>query len=206
MKNLQTLLMVAAIAVMTTVQSFAQVDLFGAPRTISLAPPANLLGVATQNAFTNGPVDTRSYDGIAKIDFWACTNGSGTVTMLCETSPDQTNWTALTYALGVATTVIYTNSYYGSTNLTATDYYVLPGTITTPTSATAGWATTYLVSSPFTNVAAVTITANGLHEIGYNIADAGRYIHVIWTATGAATNGATSVGAVLTGRRASEVK
>ena len=205
MKN-KILIALAGLSALILTSASAQVDLFGQPRTATLASPAQLIiGVGGQLTFTNGPIDLHGFDGVAKIDFFAATNSAGTITATFETSPDTNTWTALTYALGVATSVTYTN-FYLNTNTIVVTPYILPGTFTTPTSATAGWATPYIAAAPMTNVAAISCTANGMHMIGYNAADAARYLHVIWTCTGAATNGTTIVGATVTGRRGSEVK
>lgn len=183
----------------------AQVDLFGAPRTIVVAPPQVLAANALST--TNSWVDTHGYDGVAKIDIFSQTNAGGTLSVAFETSTDRTNAAALAnFANAVSTSIIYTNTYYGGVALKATNTYLMPGTLTDPTASTAGWASTYLVPSPFTNSGSVTITAAAVYEIGYVIADAPRYIRVIFNATGAATNGATAAGAVLTGRRSSEVR
>ncbi len=199
------ILAVASISLFVATDALAQVDLFGAPRTLTITAPT-LTANATA-ATTSTPVDTHGYLGIAKIDFFTSTNGGGTLTVAFETSPDTTNWTALAnFALATSTTVIYTNTMFGnSTNLTATNTYQLPGVITYPTASSSGWATPYIVPAQFTNSGTLTVTASKFYSIGYNISDNARYIHAIWTPTGLATNGA-AFGAVLTGRRGGEVR
>ncbi len=102
MKNKILNLMILAVAslCLTATDALAQVDLFGAPRTLIVSPP-NLTVNATLT--TNSPVDTHGYLGIGKIDIFSVTNGGGSLTVTFETSPDMTNWTALAnYALAVS--------------------------------------------------------------------------------------------------------
>ena len=194
-------ILVAIAALALTVPAFGQLDTFGPTRTIVLAPAQNLTVSATATV-TNGPIDTHGFDGVATIDLLMLTNTVGTLSATLEQSVDATNWTAFpNYALGVATSVNYTNS-LGGTNLVATDNYLLPGTLTTPTASTAGWATPYIVPALFTNTGAIsTLSANGYVHVGYVIGDAQRYLHIIWTPKGTTTTN-VEVGALLTGRKA----
>ncbi len=169
-----------------------------------IATPGPLAAAAPILA-TNGPVDILGYYGTGEIDIVSSTNGGGALTVTVETSPDSTNWTGLAnFGLVNSTTAVsYTNLYYGSTNLVVTDNYLYPFSITTPTAATAGYAIPYQNYLPvgLTNAAgAITITKAGFYRVGLNLTDSPRYLHLIWSATGAATNGQTVVGAWLNGQ------
>lgn len=178
----------------------AQFDQFSQPRTLQLGA-ARLLSGSTQGLTTNNFVDTHGMAGIAVVNISVITNvGGGTLTATLETSPDSTNWTALAnYAIASATTVLYTNGFYASTNLVGTNVFIMPGTVVTPTATTAGFATPYLLSAPFTNSAAITLTGTNLVQVAYNVSDAPRYLHIYWTPGGATTN--CGVSAVLIGRK-----
>lgn len=203
MKNIKFAL-AAVVMLAMTCGMFAQngFDYFGIPRQIQLAKP-NYIAAAT----TNGSIDIHGFIGVGVINFMSCTNGDGTgaLTATLQTSTDNTNWTAISsYALGRSATVSYTNMNWGGTNLYVTDTYILPGTITTPTAATAGWATSYLLPSQFTNTGAITLTTPGVYSVGVNLTDSPRYLRVYFTPDESMSN--SFCGAVLTGRRGSEVK
>lgn len=174
-------------------------------RTIVLAAPTKTLGSEGATIKSNAVVDTHGFVGIAKIDFIACTNaGGGTVTATLLQSDDQTTWsTGPSYSLATQATAIYTNLYYGTNGLTATNTYNLPGAVTTATAATAGFAGQYLDANanPFTNTGAINVvgTATPVTTIGYNIGDAKRYVRVQWTYGGTTTN--VMHAAVLTARK-----
>jgi hypothetical protein len=191
-----------SLVALVTLPAAAQVgfDTYGQLRTLVLAAPTILNGGAA--TFTNTPVDTHGFEGIAKVDIFSCTNSGGALTALLYTSPDLTNWTALAnYSLAQSATVIYTNTMYGNaTNLTATNTYNLPGAIVTPTVNTAGFASPYLDgSSPFTNSGAITLTSKKIYTIGYSIQDAARFVQIVWTPTGSSSN--DIVAAVITARK-----
>lgn len=171
-------------------------DAYSQARTVVVDGPRILNGGSP--AFTNNPCDISQLTGIGKIDISSCTNSGGALTATFYTSPDKTNWTALAnYSLAQQASVLNTNRYYGGTNLIGTNLYNLPGAITYPTAATAGFATPYLDnSSPFTNSGAVTVTTKNVYTIGFNINDAGRYLMCVWTPTGTSSNDIVS--AVLT--------
>ena len=196
---------VAAAAACIAITASAQVN--GTFREFSpavIATPGPLAAAAPILA-TNGPVDILGYYGTGEIDIISSTNAGGALTVTVETSPDSTNWTGLSnFGLVNSTTAgAYTNLYYG-TNLIVTDNYLYPFTITTPTAATAGYAAPYPNYLPIglTNAAgAITITKAGIYRVGLNLTDSPRYLHLIWSATGAATNGQTVVGAWLNGPR-----
>lgn len=215
------LLAVAGCAALVCTNASAQLDFFGQPRTIQIIPSAssqftNVGATSSLQTYTN-TIDTHGYDGIAKIDFVVVSNSPTTAgnqsyafTNTIQTSSDKTNWTIMTtVAFATSTSVTYTNSMFGGTNLTATDIYLLPGTLTAVTSGSAGYAspsssTLGLISAPFTNTATINMSASGVYEIGFNIADASRYIQVLSSISG--SNGNYSCNGVLTGRRASEVR
>jgi hypothetical protein len=167
-----------------------------------LATPA-VLPVNVAGLYTNNPVDIVGFCGVGTITLLSSTNAGGTLTATIQTSPDTTNWTDLAnFALvNSQTSFSITNGYYGGTNLYVTDAFLLPYTSTTPVAATAGFATPYSAYLPFTNSGAVTITTAGAYQIGVNLSDSPRYLHLKWTATAAATNGTTVVGALLNGVR-----
>ena len=199
------ILAVASLCFVFPAQAQRGFDVYaGSVRTVVLAPPYLYTGGAAMNAGTNGWVDCKGFDGMAKIDFASVTNvGNSTFTVTVQTSTDQTNLVTLANAsYASATSIVYTNFFYSGypTNLiTATDNYLLPGSIVTPSAASAGWATPYLnvSANPYTNtVSAMTITTNGVQQVGFNIGDALRYLRVIVTPGGGATNGCVS--AVLT--------
>ena len=173
-------------------------DEFGVPVALVVQAPT-LLAVNALNT-TSSPVDVRIFDGLGAVYVSSLTNAGGTLTATIETSADTTNWTALAnYAQITSTTsIIYTNS--ANTNIYATDAFLVPGTYTTPVAATSGLAAVpYLASLPYTNSGAMTITTKGMYEIGWSIGDSGRYAHIVWTGTGAATNGSTVVSAIIVG-------
>lgn len=197
-KILSSLLILAAMASGAYAQN--GFDPYGGMRTVVLAPSQNLLNSAA-GATTNTAVDLRVFTGIAKIDFFAQTNSAGTLTVTLQGSTDSTNWsTFANYALSTATAVNWTNTYYaaGTNNLVFTNTFLLPGTITTPTASTAGFASSYLFQAPFTNSGAITLPGNTPVSIGVKIDDQLRYLRAIWTPGGTSTN--VSVGAILTAK------
>lgn len=180
-------------------------DLFAAPRSIVLAAPRIL--DASAAVFTNGPIDVRGYLGTANIDINSVTNAGGALTATLYQSNDQTNLVAVTnFALiKASTSYAYTNRYYGGTNVYATDPFLLPGTLTTPTSATASFAAPYLdpTTVPFTNTTAITVTSKGIYRVGLRAQDLQSYLYIVWTPTGSSSNDIVS--AVFNGIRAGEV-
>lgn len=182
------------------------IDTFSQPRTIVPTGLPRILD-ASAAVFTNGPIDIGGFLGTASIDVFSCTNAGGALTLSIYTSQDQTNLTALAnYALiSSATAYTYTNLYYGSTNLYATNRWLLPGTLTAATPSTAGFAGFYLdqTTVPFTNSGAITITAKGYYKVGFRAQDAKRYMYFVWTPTGSSSN--DIVGLTLTGSRYGEV-
>ena len=173
------------------------IDVFSATRTYVLSAPKNF--GTTTGTVTNGPVDHIRLLGRVKVDFMAQTNtAGGTLSATVYTSPDQTNLTALAnYAIiSAATTDSFTNLYYGTNGLVANNSVMLPGTVTLPMTSS-GFVTPYLAALPFTNSGAITLIGAGNTEIGFNITDQPRYVYVVYTPGGSATN--ITAGAILTG-------
>ena len=197
-----TKILPAAIAGLCLAASaYAQIDTFGTTRSFVLTSPTAMTQAAP--LLTNGPIDTHGFDGIANVDLATLTNGTGAPVLTAQlyTSPDQTNLTALAnYALAVSSSITITNLMYGSTNLTCTQTALYPGTTTTPTAATAGWATPYLAPALFTNTGAATVSTKGFYRIGYNVGDAARYLYIVWN-VGSGTVSNATVSALFTGRR-----
>ncbi len=202
-----TKIVTVALAVASlSISVFAQrsFDTYSAPRTLVLSQPVLYSGGAAFTSGTNAWVDIRSFDGIAKVDVFGCTNVSNSsFTITIQTSTDQTNLTTLlNVSAATATSYIYTNFYYGggSNCITATNTWNLPGAPTVPTANTAGWATPYLnaVANPFTNtISAYSPAQDGITTLGVSIGDAPRYARLIVSLSGAATN--CVVGADITG-------
>ena len=204
MKSIKILVAVAAMTALVGLNSFGQgrgVDTFGVTRSIVLAMPTNI--TSSIPLLTNGPIDTHGFYGVACVDFMTWTNGTGANALTAQlyTSPDGTNLTALAnYALATSSTVTVTNLMYGNTNLIATNNMIAPGVYTTPAAASVGWATPYLAPAQFTNTGAVTVASKGYTRIGYNVADAARYLYVVWNDGGGAITNATA-SALFTGYR-----
>ncbi|MDE2019957.1 MAG: hypothetical protein KGJ13_06465 [Patescibacteria group bacterium] len=190
--------MATAILAAATLTASAQIgfDSYKAMRIYSFGSPVWFQpGTA---AYTNGPIDKVGLTGTGTILFAPSTNAAAqtTITATVYQSNDQTNWTAVpNYSLATATSLIVTNFSYGvGTNssgwLTATDTILLPGTVTTPGAASAGYATPYITYNPFTNSAAVTLTSGKPAAIGVNLNDAYRYLEIVYAAGGSGgTNG-----------------
>ena len=115
--------------------------------------------------------------------------GGGTLTATILFSDDQTNQSDLANIAIISspTAIYYTNYYFAGTNLVITNNFLLPGTITTPVAATAGFATPFLASLPFTNSGAITLSP-GCSEFAVHLGSAKRYLHLILTPGGTVTN------------------
>ena len=183
-------------------------DAYSASREIIVSAPQNIT-VATANGLTtNGPVDCSLLIGNVKLDITANTNlatSTGTLTASLYGSTDGTNMTAISnYAIQqTAYSLSITNmGYANSTNLVVTDSLLLPGTITTPSAASAGFASPYLLPTPYTNSAAITLVSSGAVTkntmVGLRIKDQPRYLFIVYTATGGTSTNIT-VSATLTG-------
>jgi hypothetical protein len=186
---------IAAVALLALVPfvARAQFDQFAGPRFTVLTSPQQITA-----ARTNDVIDIHGYEGIGAVVLMSSTNSeNATSTMQLVGSPDRTNWTIISnYAIGVPLSKIYTNNYYGSGTPLATNIFVLPGTNTTPTAATAGFATPYNSTAPFTNSGSFTITNYAV--IGFVIPDQARYLGIDWMNGGGQTN---SVGAFFIGKK-----
>jgi len=169
------------------------IDTYKTQRAIVLAAPTVL--TAANATVTNGPIDIGGYLGIGYVDLTTCTNAGGALTATLENSNDTTNWTAVSNFSLISTTTSFTytntsNPAY-STNVYATNPYLLPGLITTPSAYLSGFvAIPYLNygANPFTNSGAITVTAKGVYRAGFNVQDAKRYLHIVWTPTGSSSN------------------
>lgn len=191
----------ALILCVSTVRAQSGFNVYEGFRTTVVAPQTLSSGSGA-GIVTNWPVDLHGFEGVASLILTVGTNvGGGTLTCSVETSPDLTNWTALgSYSLASPTVVKYTNTFYGGTSLIATNVYLLPGTITTPTASSAGFATQYLNPAPYTNSGSINvINTNGVTVVGFNIQDTQRFMHVYWTPGGTVTNYISS--AVLVARK-----
>lgn len=189
--------MILAVASFCITQAQAQVDLFGASRTIVLTAPQTF---TPGTSFYTNTIDIHGSDGIGAIDISSFTNAAGALTATLYGSDDNTNYVAFPgFAIATSTAIAYTNTMYGSTNLAVTDTFLLPGVLTVPTASSAGWATPYIVPAQFTNTGAITITAKGIYHIGFIAQDAKRYLHIVYAPTGASSNDVVS--ATVTVRR-----
>ena len=174
----------------------AQFNLFEQPRIIALTYPKTI--TATDS---NSVIDIHGYEGVGTVYITGTTNQSTNVTTAqLFTSPDRTNWTALTYALATSNAVVYTNLNYGSGTPLATNTVMRAGTKTTPTAATAGFATSYISPALYTNNGAINL-GQGLAVVGFVIPDAGRYLQISYVIGGTTTN---SVSATFTGIKQQE--
>lgn len=178
----------------------AQFDFYGAPRTVEVITP-QFISASASNGFV---VDLHGFQGIAKLDILSPTNLAATnrIVFNITTSPDLTNFSQVSYAQGVSQTIIYTNNYYGTATPLATNVYLKPGTVTTPTAATAGFATAYLGAPGnfYTNTAPLTNIGNPF-SLGFNVQDIQRYLMIQVTVAGTTTN---PISAVLTARKQQE--
>lgn len=213
MKNLKKIALALAVAgISLSASAQRSWDLFYVPRTVQLTAPFFTSTSSCPISVTNGPIDVRLFDGLARIDFTCVSNistsaGSVTATLYgSTTAPSLTGVGSLSsigsYGLISSTTSIsYTNSALGSaTNIYATNPYLLPGTITTPTAATAGFATRYLDPTVLTTTNVITLSGigKGQQVVGFNIGDVPRYVYVVYT-FGAGTTTNFTIGATLTG-------
>jgi hypothetical protein len=207
MNSLKNILLVGLVALATALPAGAALenDVFGTTRAALIGTPGQL--VHNILLTTNGPIDLLGYTGRGEVILTTATNMTvlGTLTATIETSADTTNWTGLgSFALINSTTAIsVTNMVYGSTNLIITNSFLLPFTTTLPTPASAGYATPYPAPNLYTNVAGAITCANMALPVivGVNLTDSARYMHIIWTAGGGATNGNTFVSGLLIGNR-----
>jgi len=184
-------------------------DMFGNPRyfvvtgiqTITNNLANQSTGVTVSNtiaAYTS--VDVRNCVGEAVVLLSVTNNNfnaaAPTMYAFLEGSMDQTNWYTLTNtAIMTNLDVSITNAYWGNTNVQTVNRYPIPGVFTTPTSATAGFASVYLQSAPLTATGILCTNVTGTQCVmGWNIADGPRYIHIVYKVGG--TNASFTVSAV----------
>lgn len=199
-----------AACIATVAQAQLGFDAYSASREIIVTAPINLNVVTAgpNGLYTNGAVDLSPLIGNVKLDINVNTNvatATGTLTVSLYGSADATNWTAIAnYAIQQTPySLSITNmGFANSTNLVVTDSFLMPGTVTTPTAATAGFATPYLLPTPYTNTAAITLvssgTVTGNTMVGLRVKDQPRYLRLLYLATSGTTTNFT-VGATLTG-------
>lgn len=177
MKFFRNILIVAAAALGISASAQSSFDSFGGMRTLTW--PC----VVTGATFSNAPMDLRLFTGVVNLNFGGMTNvNSGTLTAEVEVSNDLTNYTTIAnVGIATQTAIKYTNTYYGG-NMIATNTYLLPGTLTTPTASTAGFATVYVQPAQLTNSpGAFNVLTNGTYSIGFKVDDQPRYLHIKWT-------------------------
>lgn len=203
----------------------AQVDFYAQPRWMVLDSPRLINQAAGGAAGTNAvnlfsPTnDMHGCDGIAGVYIcWtnaAAYTASGPNTnqvltalaVTLQNSVDATNWTTMTN-VSFATNFYFpfiTNGAYGGTNLVFTNQIAVPGTLSTATPSSAGFAGTYLVPSLFTNTATITNQYGGVLVLGVPVFDSQRYWRVNYQTTntiGFSTNGSWFVSAIAVVRRA----
>jgi len=194
----------------TVAQAQLGFDAYSASRELVITAPVNINVVTAgpNGLYTNAAVDLSPFIGNVKIDITANTNiatATGTLTVSMYGSADATNWTAVAnYAIQQTpySQSITNMGFANSTNLIVTDSFLLPGTVTSPTAATAGFATPYLLPTPFTNTAAITLissgTVTGNTIVGLRVKDQPRYLRLLYAATSGTVTNAT-VSATLTG-------
>lgn len=174
-------------------------DVFASTRTVVLSAPATLATIGTTYT-TNGPIDVRQFGSKVAIDIFSVTNAAAaTITATFQTSDDKTNWYALpNYAKATATSVSTTN-YWNSYSNVVSQTVLIPGVWTTPTAASAGWATPYLAPATYTNSGACDVSLNGYTKLAYPVRDGRQYLRVIWTQSGGAGATNATVGVTVTG-------
>lgn len=176
--------LMAALALMISPLAQAQVpDTFYVPTAIVPTGSPNVLTAASAYV-TNGPIDIAGYLGVANVDCFITTNASEVSSFQIFASPDQTNYYALSnYAYIPSPTIFkYTNTYWGSNLVYATNRFLVPGTVTTATPSSAGYAGYYLneATVPFTNNTYQTNLQTGHFRIGLKVQDAYRYLYFVW--------------------------
>ena len=191
--SIKAMLAIVTVAViLVAFSAAAQQDPFGQMRTIYLCAPTTLRTDGASKGITNTPVDIHGAMGVGLMNVFVQTNsGVGTLTLTVQASTDLTTWTTLgNCAIAVSNSIIYTNS-GPSTAIYATNLTYLPGTITYPTSQSAGFANPYLAPVSFNSNAVITVsTGSGanIYQFGFNAEDCSRYLRTTWVATGANTN------------------
>lgn len=186
-------LLAMSIASLSAFAQGASADLAGAMRYIVLDPGTSTPATSAVTV-SNTPVDIHGYDGVGVILLGSvCTNAAATIYARVETSSTGTNGWTLMSNCALFNLSTNTLSNLAQNGIGATNTYLIPGTATVPTAGTAGFASTYLAPSPYTNTGILlTNVAQGVAAIGFVVADQPRYIHTIYTVTGG-TNDTTAI-------------
>ena len=176
----------AAVGVMACA-AHAQYFPFNSTRTLVLAPMENIVPATLIK--TNASVDRGYLIDDLTVNISCVTNtgtGGGALTATIEGASDNTNFTALSnYALITSNTTFNIANYGLPTPVTNANAVLLPGLLTTPAAATAGFATPYLASLQYTNTGAVTISSGGNYVVAFRKSvDLPRYIHIVFNPTG----------------------
>lgn len=211
-KTFSFLIVLALLAVAAVSASAQSFDLFGSTRTLQLGTPFKMTTSGQATALATNTVDIRSFDGIGILNLVVVSNSADVATTpaliaTIEDSADTTNYTALTtIAVATSTSIAITNSSLGvGTNIAVTDTFLLPGTFTTPTASSAGFATRYLSPAAFTSLGTQTNgSSSAVYQYGLNLNDVRRYLRIRYSFTGSNLN--YSLGATLTGRTGTEVQ
>ena len=163
-------------------------DQFAGPRFVVLSSGTDLTNHSGTLTASNSVVDIHGYDGVAAVYFnaQAYAGSGGKIYAYLEDSADGTNFFMLTnVAAAVSATYNMVNYAYSTNGFTATNSYLLPGTVTTATASSAGFAGTYLAPAAFTGYGVLCTnvsTANAV--LGFPIQGARRYLHIAYTVTG----------------------
>jgi len=202
MKNRFATLVVSMALALITFTASAQFNLLSEPH-YNIAAPCIVLtqSGATDLSTTNRPIDMHGYGGVGSLVFFT-TNTAGTspkIYAFLEGSSDLSTWTSMTnVSVAFSNSIIYTN--IGSSVLYATNVLMIPGTLTTATTASAGFAGTYLTPEPFTNRATIcTNTTGGTFTIGLVVPDQPRYWRLVTTVTG--SNSVFTIGGMVIARK-----
>jgi hypothetical protein len=202
MKNflkISVLTMVTAVCAVLPSKAQLGVGMFDETRAVSVYGPSMFANPTPSASIlvTNRPVDLSQYNGRGEFIINESTNGqvAGTSQYYLYSSPDTTNWSAVTnYAVISGTTsVISTNLYYGfgtngSGGCLATNFMFMPYSFLTPTPWISFWATPYQSFNLFNNSGPVSLAPQGTTIIGYNVTDNGRYFEGVVSNTAGATS------------------
>jgi hypothetical protein len=214
MKFTTKILALAAVITLSVLTAGAQlVDLFNGTR----IEVFNYGQVIQPNATltTNGANNSSAYmggftgRGILLASGVTNTGTAGqTLAFKIEQSPDNTNWysvsnfatiTSLTAVNKTNLMVLYNGAIYAQTNNVATNSELWPFTFTTPSAPLAGFNTPYPLPVLFTNAAGFTTVPPNGQPVAWSVKaeDLFPYWHIIWQATGNATNGISPSNAVV---------
>lgn len=198
MKFLKNILVAAMLAVGCTLPAMAdQFDLYGGTDTRVVAA----LHVTAQGSNNTATTPMFGLNGIATLQIWfGPDNASGTGAFTVQTSPDNTNWSTMTSCcVSTVYTNTYTNNIYAAAVTTAYTNLLHGSSVLTPTAATAGFATPYIVPLLLTNTGVFQLTNAANAEVAFEVVDQPKYIRLAVTTGGTGTNSA--FGAVLRGHK-----